>query len=138
MKKLIVLMMIPAICLTMTGCGCDNKEKNETNTQTEENGEKVNNSEELNKDKTFNGYKISGISLKTENGSNILTATIENVSGSNTEAGVYNIVFVDKSGKEISKIALFINALKPNETVEIKSSINLDVIDSYDLKLEKA
>lgn len=137
MKKIIRLIMIFSICLTITGCGESKKDEKKNNVEIEENGEKVNNSEQLNKDKTFNEYKVSGINLKTENGSNILTATIENVSGANTQAGVYNIVFVDKSGKEKSKVAIFINSLVPNETIEIKSSINLDVIDSYDLKLIK-
>lgn len=138
MKKIIGLMLISAICLTMTGCGSSKKDNKTNNVKTDETGEKINNSEKLNQDKTFGGYKISGINLKTENGSNVFTATVENVSGANTEAGVYNIVFVDKSGKEISKVAVFINALAPNGTLVVKSSISLDVIDSYDIKLIKA
>ena len=68
----------------------------------------------------------------------MLTATIENISSKTTESGIYNIIFTDKSGKEITKVAVYINALSPKETIEIKSSINIDVISSYDFKLEKA
>lgn len=138
MKKILTLIMVSIICISLTGCGnakTDNKDKNVT---TDESGEKINNSEELNKDKTYNDFKISGISLKTENGSNMLTATIENISSKTTESGIYNIIFTDKSGKEITKVAVYINALSPKETIEIKSSINIDVISSYDFKLEKA
>lgn len=134
MKKILTIMIIAISCILLVGCTTTEKD----NVTTDEDGEKVNTSEELNKDKTFNDFKISGISLKTENGSNILTATIENISSKTTEEGVYNIVFIDKNGKESNKVAVFIKALSPNETIEVKSSINLDVISSYDLKLEKA
>lgn len=80
---------------------------------------------------------MSSISLKTEEGANILTAIIENVSSKTTEEGVYNLIFTDKSGQEKGKITVFIKSMIPNETVEIRSTINLDVIESYDFKLEK-
>lgn len=139
MKKIVNVSLILLIgVFLLTGCGNAKKDNKGNNVVTDESGEKVNNSEELNKDKTFNDFKISGISLKTENGSNMLTATIENTSSKTTEAGVYNIVFTDKTGKEITKVAVYLKALSPNESLEIKSSINIDVISSYDFKLEKA
>lgn len=139
MKKIVNVSLILLIgVFLLTGCGNAKKDNKDNNVVTDESGEKVNNSEELNKDKTFNDFKISGISLKTENGSNMLTATIENTSSKTTEAGVYNIVFTDKTGKEITKVAVYLKALSPNESLEIKSSINIDVISSYDFKLEKA
>lgn len=138
MKKIVNVSLILLIgVFLLTGCGNAKKDNKDNNVVTDESGEKVNNSEELNKDKTFNDFKISGISLKTENGSNMLTATIENTSSKTTEAGVYNIVFTDKTGKEITKVAVYLKALSPNESLEIKSSINIDVISSYDFKLEK-
>ena len=116
----------------------NNKENDQKYTKEDETGEKVNTSEDLNKEKTFGDYKVSSISLKTEAGANTLTATIENVSSKTTEEGVYNLVFTDKSGQEKGKITVFIKSMTPNETVEIRSTINLDVIDSYNFKLEKA
>ena len=116
----------------------NNKENDQKYTKEDETGEKVNTSEDLNKEKTFGDYKVSSISLKTEAGANTLIATIENVSSKTTEEGVYNLIFTDKSGQEKGKITVFIKSMTPNETVEIRSTINLDVIDSYNFKLEKA
>lgn len=138
MKKIVNVSLILLMgVFLLTGCGNEKTDKDK-NVVTDESGEKVNNGEQLNKDKKFYDFKVSDINLKTENGSNILRATIENVSSKTTQEGVYNIIFTDKAGKEITKVGVYIKALSPNESVEIKSSINIDVISSYDFKLEKA
>lgn len=138
MKKVLGIILATSIIFVLTSCGKNNKENDQKYTKEDETGEKVNTSEDLNKEKTFGYYKVSSISLKTEAGANTLTATIENVSSKTTEEGVYNLVFTDKSGQEKGKITVFIKSMTPNETVEIRSTINLDVIDSYNFKLEKA
>lgn len=138
MKKVLGIILATSIIFVLTSCGKNNKENDQKYTKEDETGEKVNTSEDLNKEKTFGDYKVSSISLKTESGANTLTATIENVSSKTTEEGVYNLVFTDKSGQEKGKITVFIKSMTPNETVEIRSTINLDVIDSYNFKLEKA
>ena len=84
MKKILTMIIAMSLTLTLTGCGT----KEETKTpeiSTDETGEKVNNSEDLNQDKTFGNYKITEITLKTEDGVNTLRATIENISSSNKE-----------------------------------------------------
>lgn len=135
-KKLGIILAISTI-FVLTSCGKNNKENDQKYIKEDETGEKVNTSEDLNKEKIFGDYKVSSISLKTEEGANILTAIIENVSSKTTEEGVYNLIFTDKSGQEKGKITVFIKSMIPNETVEIRSTINLDVIESYDFKLEK-
>lgn len=137
MKKVLVTLIALTLSITLTGCG-SKKEPVKPEVSTNETGDKINNSENLNKDKTFGNYKVTEISLKTEEGVNTLKATIENISETDTEQGLYNIVFTDSTGKEITKIAVFLKALKPNEKIEIKSTINLNVIESYDFKLVKA
>lgn len=137
MKNKLIIVIMAIMVITFTGCG-SKKEPEISNSIIDESGEKTNNSENLNKDKVFDSYKISEISLKTENGINTLRVTIENISNSDTKEGIYNIVFTDSSEVEKSKIAVFIKSLKPGEKVEIKSSINIDVIDSYNFKLVKA
>lgn len=138
MKKVLGIILATSTIFVLTSCGKNNKENDQKYTKEDETGEKVNTSEDLNKEKTFGDYKVSSISLKTETGANTLTATIENVSSKTTEEGVYNLIFTDKSGQEKGKITVFIKSMTPNETVEIRSTINLDVIDSYSFKLEKA
>lgn len=135
-KKLGIILAISTI-FVLTSCGKNNKENDQKYIKEDETGEKVNTSKDLNKEKIFGDYKVSSISLKTEEGANILTAIIENVSSKTTEEGVYNLIFTDKSGQEKGKITVFIKSMTPNETVEIRSTINLDVIESYDFKLEK-
>lgn len=135
-KKLGIILAISTI-FVLTSCGKNNKENDQKYIKEDETGEKVNTSEDLNKEKIFVDYKVSSISLKTEEGANTLTAIIENVSSKTTEEGVYNLIFTDKSGQEKGKITVFIKSMIPNETVEIRSTINLDVIESYDFKLEK-
>ena len=138
MKKVLGIILATSTIFVLTSCGKNNKENDQKYTKEDETGEKVNTSEDLNKEKTFGDYKVSSISLKTEAVATTLTATIENVSSKTTEEGVYNLIFTDKSGQEKGKITVFIKSMTPNETVEIRSTINLDVIDSYNFKLEKA
>lgn len=138
MKKVLGIILATSTIFVLTSCGKNNKENAQKYTKEDETGEKVNTSEDLNKEKTFGDYKLSSISLKTEAGANTLTATIENVSSKTTEEGVYNLIFTDKSGQEKGKVTVFIKSMTPNETVEIRSTINLDVIDSYNFKLERA
>lgn len=138
MKKVLGIILATSTIFVLTSCGKNNKENDQKYTKEDETGEKVNTSEDLNKEKTFGDYKVSSIYLKTEAGANTLTATIENVSSKTTEEGVYNLIFTDKSGQEKGKVTVFIKSMTPNETVEIRSTINLDVIDSYNFKLEKA
>lgn len=66
MKKVLGIILATSTIFVLTSCGKNNKENDQKYTKEDETGEKVNTSEDLNKEKTFGDYKLSSISLKTD------------------------------------------------------------------------
>ena len=64
MKKVLGIILATSTIFVLTSCGKNNKENDQKYTKEDETGEKVNTSEDLNKEKTFGDYKVSSISLK--------------------------------------------------------------------------
>lgn len=59
MKKVLVIILATSTIFVLTSCGKNNKENDQKYTKEDETGEKVNTSEDLNKEKTFGDYKVS-------------------------------------------------------------------------------
>ena len=100
-------------------------------------GTKVNISEELNKTKEIEGLEISNIKLTEKENLSVLTADVKNPT--NERLGDYdvNITLIDKEGNEIVTIAGYIDKVEAGETVELNTSVTVDVANAYDFKISK-
>ena len=115
----------------------DNVVPNKTeNTVVNNNGEKINTSSKLKESKNVNGLYIDKIELKNVSNRTTFTADITNKTTEVTKGKLYDIVFIDKTGKQIGSMGLYIRAIEPNKTISIEASIEMDVTDCYNFNLQ--
>ena len=111
--------------------------KNEEYVEVLEDGTKVNTSNKLKENKKFGNLEISNISIEEKENETILEADVTNI-GSNNE-GDYAIYLLikDDEGKEIKKIAGYINHIGPNEKTKLRIKTSYDFANAYDFEIEK-
>jgi len=123
------------------------------NFRTLEDGTKLNISPKLNMPKQFEGLDITSIQAtcvhpqstsEVKNslikGRTNLIATVTNNTEETLGGYFVNIIFVDEKGIPISDFKMFaeIIELAPGETTQLNSSITENLINAYDIKIEKA
>ena len=101
-----------------------------------ENGSKINNSEELLKDKILIGLRFTNIKLVAENGLTNFTADVENVSGSNFVGRTIIIVFKTADGAEYSRLEGYLPDIENGEANKIDASTTADLSNAYDFIVE--
>lgn len=111
--------------------------QNEEYVEVLEDGTKVNTSNKLKENKKFGNLEISNISIEEKENETILEADVTNI-GSNNE-GDYAIYLLikDNEGKEIKKIAGYINHIGPNEKTRLRIKTSYDFANAYDFEIEK-
>ena len=102
------------------------------------NGIKENTSSKLHEDKLFEGIQISDINLlqRTSNTTS-LVGTIKNISDSVQGGYTLNIRILDKNGNELLSIPVNVPSLEPGATTPLISTTSYDLINAYDIVLEK-
>ena len=102
-----------------------------------EDGTKVNTSNKLKENKEFNGLKISNISIEEKENETVVEADIINETNkSQGDYGIY-LVIKDDEGKEIKKIAGYINYIGPKENTKLRIKTSYDFANAYDFEIEK-
>ena len=111
--------------------------RNEEYVEILDDGTKVNTSNKLRENKQFNGLKINNITIEEKENETILEAEITNTT--NKAQGDYAIYLKikDDKGKEIKKIAGYINHIEPNEKTKLKIKTSYDFANAYDFEIEK-
>lgn len=149
-KKMIIILIIVAVLiiggitlLTKNRKGKANQTgENETNTPEEEfvnildDGTKLNVSEELHKAKTIDGLEISDLQLTEKGNETLLLGTVRNTTAT-VQTAVFKIILLDKTGKEITTLPIYIEGIKPGESTELIASTTLDYANAYDFRLSK-
>ena len=154
-ELMIVLLIIIVLLIVIIVAVNANKNKgNEENTQTpaigvveenkveefvevQEDGSKVNTSEELKKTKTIEGLEISNIRLVENNNVSQVVADIKNPTNETLGDFPVDIIVKDKAGKEITTIGAYIDKVNPGETVELNASATSDFANAYDFEIVK-
>lgn len=114
---------------------------NETNTNTEEfvevleDGSKLNKSEKFSKTKKLDGLEIRDIQFREIGGITTLLATVENKSGKAVEKRWIKVDVLDKSGNTITTVRGIINAMNAGETTQLNMGVTADVANAYDFKV---
>ena len=100
------------------------------------NGEKVNISEEIEKEREISGLKITDIQLRTKSGVSNFTATVENASGEDFAGRVVVLKFKKSDGSSLADVEAWIPAIKAGETNTINASTTIDVVNASDVEIE--
>ena len=100
-------------------------------------GTKVNTSSELSKTKTIDGLEINNIRLIGSGNASQLIADVKNPTDKTLGDFEVKIVLIDKEGKELVTVGGYIDKVEPSETIELNSSVTVDVTNAYDFKISK-
>ena len=105
--------------------------------EVQEDGSKVNTSEELKKTKTIDGLEISNIRLVENNNVSQIVADITNPTNETLGDFPVDIIVRDKEGNEITTIGGYIDKVKPGETAQLNASATSDFANAYDFEVVK-
>lgn len=99
-------------------------------------GEKVNTSEALLKEKIVNGLKFTNIQITTnKNGKTTILADVENTNAEATKLQFVTISILDKQGQEMSKVDGMIIALEPGQKTQLNAGVPSSSIEAYDFTI---
>lgn len=116
----------------------DNQTKTEENYNVLIDGTKLNKSDKIKDDRTYNGLKFSNFQLTEKNGKTTLLADVTNTTSSDISGfTTVDITFYDKSNKEMGKVVGLIAPLKASATTELNANLTFDCANAYDLKITK-
>lgn len=101
-----------------------------------QNGEKVNSSEYMKRDKELPGLKITNISLRTENGLSNFNAIVENTTEEDFEGGAINLIFKKSDGTTLTNVGALIPPVKAKGFNTIDASTTQDITNAIDVKIE--
>lgn len=113
-----------------------NEIKQEEFTIESANGNKVNTSEALKKEREELGYYLSNITLERQDAQTIFKLSLTNKTSTEIQGKLVYIVFLGKSGNEEARMALYIRNIKAGETITTQATINNDFTNVYDFRLE--
>lgn len=98
-------------------------------------GIKQNTSENVAKDRTLEGLKITEIKLSAENGISNFTATVTNNTGTDFAGGIATIVFTNQDGSEYATLEVFVPEVKNGQTNTINAGTTTDIANAYDFTI---
>ena len=155
-KELMIVLFIIIVLLIViiVAVNLSKNKGNEENTQTpaigvveenkveefvevQEDGSKVNTSEELKKTKTIEGLEISNIRLVENNNVSQVVAEVKNPTNKTLGDFPIDIIVKDKAGKEITRIGGYIDKVNPGETAQLNASATSDFANAYDFEIVK-
>lgn len=136
---IIIILIIGIILITSNKSDKDDTKKidlsNTTYVSTKD-GEKVNTSEALLKEKMVNGLKFTNIQITTnKNGKTTILADVENTNAEATKLQFVTISILDKQGQEMSKVDGMIIALEPGQKTQLNAGVPSSSIEAYDFTI---
>lgn len=103
---------------------------------TEVQSSSINISDELKKEKEFQGMIIKDINISRENGITNLTANIENNTENKFEEREIKIIFQNEDNTQISILKTKLKTIEKGETAELNISTSLDLTQAYNFRIE--
>ncbi len=104
-------------------------------------GPQLNNSSQLEEQRTFDGMRVMDASIVSENGETRFYVTLENLTDSKKGPYDIEITFLDHKGEEITKQEAHVDEMQVNEKFQIQTSspsgTETDIVKSYDFILTK-
>lgn len=97
--------------------------------------EKQNISEKMQKEKEINGYDkvvIEKLDIITEGVVTKIKAKVTNKGKLDSKASYVKLQILDENSKEIAQGGIYVPDLEANESVEVNSTLTLDIANAYD------
>ena len=143
----IVIVIVVAMVISMSKKGKQQAENNPTEqnqqvnkeefVQTLDDGTRLNTSTKLQETKRIEGLELSNFQVTAVNNETQLLGTIKNTSNTTQGDFLANIKVVDKAGKELTTVQVYIKEMKPGETSKLMSSNVFDYANAYDFSITK-
>ncbi len=150
-KKMIVILLIVSVVVigvlifaTRRNGGEETNQVNETEGEKPgeeyvnelEDGTKLNTSETLHQAKEIDGLEITEVQLTEKGNKTLLLGKITN-KGIAEKTEVIKITLINKEGKDITTLSVYVEGIKPGESRDVIASTTLDYANAYDFKLSK-
>lgn len=103
-----------------------------------ENGEKINSSKTLQKNKTVSGLKLTKIQIHTEKGLSYFNATVKNTTKEDFERKAIYLKFKKSDGSVLAKVGAVIPTIKAGGKGTINASTTQDIANANDFEIELA
>lgn len=134
---LVGLVLIGVSVFMLVKNNTNNNKKEETNYKIEDD-KYVNDSDELNKEKTFEGLLIeeTEFSFDTKLDNTDISFKVTNKNNVKYEGKNVLLSFVDKEGMVLSTMFAYIPELEPNQSEKVYGSISGNIVDAYDMKIK--
>lgn len=142
-----VIVVILVIAIIVKGMGGKETNPNTNTLVTEPNvekyttnlvdGTKINNSDNLNKNKKYKNIEISNIQFTYKDGKSVLLADLKNTGSTVQENEVVKITILDESNKEIDVLSPALPRITQGETKQLNVTISgADAVNAKDFKIE--
>ena len=103
-----------------------------------ENGVKLNNGTEFNKNKKYKNIEISNIQFIYENGKSVLLADVKNTANTKHESEIVTLIILDQNNQLLEKTNAIMPNLSARETKKMNVIISgVDSVNAKDFKIEE-
>ena len=103
----------------------------------QEDGTRLNTSEELKKVKTLGILEFTNIQLTSKNGESYLEAKVKNTGTSKAGDEFIKITILDKENKVLNTINIFLGTIQAGETINLSSKTSSDFVNAYDFEVSR-
>lgn len=140
-----ILIVITIVVIIIAFVRNNNKIENETKgNEVEEkyvdileDGTKLNNSKQLQKEKKIDGLDITNLQLTEKDNLTVLLGTITNNTGETKGDYFVNIKILDENGNEIETVTGYIGEIKAGGTSQLNCGVTADYANAYDFEITK-
>lgn len=106
----------------------------------DEQGNRVNKSNEMSKTVTIDGIndlEIRGIKITSKDKNTTISGTVTNVGSLAFDGENITIYLRDEEKKEILNVGVYIDAINPGETITFQTSVTMDLANAYSYTASK-
>lgn len=103
----------------------------------QEDGTNLNTSEELKKTKKVGSLEFTNITLTSKDGESYLTANVKNTGSSKAGDEFIKIAVLDKEGKELTTLNVYIETLDAGKETTLSSKTSSDFVNAHDFRISK-
>ena len=110
----------------------------EKNVEVQEDGTKVNKSEEVTKEKEVDGLKIRNVRISGKDNQTYIIADVVNETDKKRGGYGVDITILDDDNEVMAIIGGYIDEVEPGQSIVLYATSTLDYANAYDIKIEKS
>ena len=114
------------------------EEEEEKNVEVQDDGTKVNKSEEVAKEKEIDGLKIRNVTITGKDNQTYIVADVVNETDEKRGGYGVDITILDDDNEIMAIIGGYIDEVEPGQSIVLYATSTLDYANAYDIKIEKS